>query len=62
MSRLSQRTCALAIGLIIAAAAIYTATRAVGQIGPGWVSLFDGTPSVANGTALVRPTGGSRTA
>ena len=43
MSRLSPRTCALAIGLIIAAAAIYTAPRAVGQIGPGWVSLFDGT-------------------
>ena len=43
MSLLSPRTCALAIGLIIAAAAIYTAPRAVGQTGPGWVSLFDGT-------------------
>ena len=43
MSLLSPRTCALAVGLIIAAAAIYTAPRAVGQTGPGWVSLFDGT-------------------
>jgi hypothetical protein len=42
MSRLSPRTCALAIGLVIAAA-ISTAPRAVSQTGSGWVSLFDGT-------------------
>ena len=42
MQRISTRVFALAVGLIIAAVAIYTAPRATGQTGPGWVSLFDG--------------------
>jgi hypothetical protein len=43
MQRISRHACALAVGLIIAAIAIYTAPRATGQTGPGWVALFDGT-------------------
>jgi Domain of Unknown Function (DUF1080) len=42
MQRISTRTFALAVGLIIAAVALYAAPRAAGQTGPGWVSLFDG--------------------
>jgi len=42
MQRVSTRAFALAVGLIIAAAAIHAAPRAAAQTGPGWVSLFDG--------------------
>ena len=43
MQRLSTRAFALAIGLFaIAFAAIQLAPQAMGQTGPGWVSLFDG--------------------
>jgi hypothetical protein len=42
MPRMSRRPFALAIGLIIAVAAIHAAPQAAGQTGPGWVSLFDG--------------------
>jgi Domain of Unknown Function (DUF1080) len=38
----STHAIALAVGLIIAAAAIHGAPPAEGQSGPGWVSLFDG--------------------
>jgi len=43
MQRVSTRTFALAVGLIITAAAIHAVPRAAGQTGHGWVSLFDGT-------------------
>jgi hypothetical protein len=39
----STHAIALAVGLIIAAAAIHGGPPAEGQTGPGWVSLFDGT-------------------
>ena len=43
MQRVSTRAFALAAGFIIAVAAIHTTTpSAVGQTGPGWISLFDG--------------------
>ena len=42
MHRASTRAVALAVGLVIAAAALYATPRAVGQTGSGWVSLFDG--------------------
>ena len=42
MPRVSTCTCALAVSLIMAAAAIHGAPRAAAQTGPGWVSLFDG--------------------
>jgi len=42
MQRVATRAFALAVGLIIAGAALYGVPRAVGQTGPGWVSLFDG--------------------
>jgi hypothetical protein len=42
MPRCSARPVSLAVGLIIAAAAIHLGSRAEGQTGAGWVSLFDG--------------------
>ena len=43
MQRASTRAFALAVGLFaIAFAAIQLAPQAMGQTGPGWVSLFDG--------------------
>jgi hypothetical protein len=42
MKRVSTRALALAGGLVLAVAAIHPATRAAGQAGPGWISLFDG--------------------
>jgi 3-keto-disaccharide hydrolase len=41
MPRVSARTAALVVGLLIAVA-IHVAPRAEGQTGAGWVSLFDG--------------------
>jgi 3-keto-disaccharide hydrolase len=42
LPRVSTRAFALAVGLVIAAAAIHLAPRAAGQTGPDWISLFDG--------------------
>jgi len=42
MARISTRAVALAVVLAVAAGAIHAASRAEGQTGPGWVSLFDG--------------------
>jgi hypothetical protein len=42
MPRVSTRTCTFAAGLLIVAAVIYVVPQAMGQTGPGWVSLFDG--------------------
>jgi hypothetical protein len=42
MQRIPTRALALAAGLTIAVAAFHAASRAEGQTGPGWVSLFDG--------------------
>jgi hypothetical protein len=42
MQRVSTRTFALAVSLIITAAAIHATPRAAAQTGPGWLSLFDG--------------------
>ena len=42
MQRVWTRAFILAVGLVLAAAAIYSVPRAAGQTGPGWVSLFDG--------------------
>jgi hypothetical protein len=38
----STRAFALAVGLVIAVAALHAAPRAEGQTGPGWISLCDG--------------------
>jgi hypothetical protein len=42
MPRISTRALAFAAGLLLAAAVVHPATRAAGQTGEGWVSLFDG--------------------
>ena len=42
MPRKSIRAGVPVVGLIVAAVVLYTAPRAAGQTGPGWVLLFDG--------------------
>jgi hypothetical protein len=42
MRRVSIGASALAVGLVIAPAAVPPLPRATAQIGPGWISLFDG--------------------